>query len=347
MNQNAGPPVVATWCFTAILLAAAVTCQAKDVTVDPSGGGEFKTVQSAIDAVADNNTEPVRILIRPGTYEEHITIAKTKTFIRLVGQGAKPQDTVVTYHLKASDPKPDGSGNVGTTGSASVTISANDFSAENITFANSAGDNVGQAVAVKTNGDRIAFFNCRFLGFQDTLYPSGQGRVYFKDCYITGDTDFIFGSATVVFDHCTINCSDGGYITAANTAADKPIGYVFLDCTLTAGENVKPGSVYLGRPWQWDRGPKAAVAFIRTRMGAHINPEGWHPWDTQKNTDPASVTRYSEFGSVDEQGKPVDVSKRVGWARQLGGGDLANLTAQKVLQGEDEWVPAATTKGGK
>jgi len=213
------------WMFSAFALIAvqARLGLAKDVTIDAAGGGDFKSVQAAVDSVPDRNAEPMRFLIKPGKYEEYISVPRNKPFISFIGQGAKPEDTVLTYHLKSSDPKSDGSGNVGTTGSASVTITASDFTAENITFANSAGDNVGQAVAVKTNGDRIAFFNCRFLGFQDTLYPSGQGRVYFKDCYVTGDTDFIFGSATAVFDHCTINSSDGGVSGSCTLASRSPL----------------------------------------------------------------------------------------------------------------------------
>ncbi|HEY7090086.1 MAG TPA: pectinesterase family protein [Tepidisphaeraceae bacterium] len=307
---------------------------AKDITVDASGGGDFKTVQQAVDSVPDKNSERVRILIKPGTYEEQITVAKTKPMISFIGQGSKPEDTVLTYHLKASDPKSDGSGNVGTTGSSSTFIHADDFVAENVTFANSAGDNVGQAVAIKTTSDRLIFRNCRFLGFQDTLYPTG-GRHYFKDCYVTGDTDFIFGNATAVFDHCTINSSDAGYVTAANTKPENAFGYVFLDCTLTASPGVKSGSVYLGRPWQWDRGSKAAVTFVRTKMGPHINPAGWHPWDAEKNTQPGDTTRFAEFGSTDLDGKELDLSKRVDWAKQLSVAEAAKLTVQSPLSGWD------------
>ena len=156
-----------------------------------------------------------------------------------------------------------------------------------MTFANTAGD-VGQAVALKVTGDRCVFRDCAMLGWQDTLYVD-DGRAYFADCYIEGRVDFIFGGATAVFDHCTIHSKNGGYVTAARTKPEQKYGYVFLDCTLS-GEGAP---AYLGRPWQWDRGRKAAVAFIRTKMGPHIRPEGWNQWDRPKNpnTDPASNTR--------------------------------------------------------
>jgi pectinesterase len=315
---------------------------AKDIIVDPSGSGDFKTVQEALDSVEKGNTEPARILIKPGKYEEHLAIPKDKPHVQLIGQGAKPDDTTITFHLKASDPKPDGTGNVGTTGSSSVTVNGPDFLAENITFANSAGAGAGQAVAVKTNGDRLVFRNCRFLGHQDTLYPSGKGRCYFKDCYIAGDTDFIFGNAVAVFDHCTIESVGRGFDSAANTSPEQPYGYVFLDCTLIASADVPAGSVFLGRPWQWNSGPHPAVAYLRTKMGPHISPAGWNPWD-KANTDPAKTARYSEYKSMDPDGQPLDVSKRVDWSHQLTDDEAAKYTIPNILAGDDHWDPTAVT----
>jgi pectinesterase len=322
-----------------IQVASCAAALAKDITVDSSGAADFRTVQEAIDSIPAGNSQRVRILIMPGKYVQQLTVPKDKPMISLIGQGDKPEQTLLSYNLKASDRKPAATQNVGTTGSSSTFIHGDDFEAENLTFENSAGDNVGQAVAMKSTGDRLVFRNCQFLGFQDTLYPTG-GRSYFKDCYITGDTDFIFGNGTAVFDHCIINSSDGGYITAANTRPQSPFGFVFLDCTLTAGANVRVGSVWLGRPWQWDRGSKASVVLIRTKMGPQIAPEGWHPWSTQ-NTDPSANTRYAEFGSTDEQGRTLVVTKRVGWSSQLAPEEAAKITVRSVLAGSDAWDPSA------
>jgi len=321
-------------------LSFAVSSSAKEIKVDAGGAGDFKTVQEAIDSVPANNTEEIHVLIQPGSYERQLIVPKNKGHLTLIGKGVKPDETILTFHLKASDPKPGGAGNVGTTGSASVTINATDFTAENVTFANSAGDKVGQAVALKSNGDRLIFRTCRFLGFQDTLYPSGKGRVYFKDCYITGNTDFIFGNAVAVFDRCTINSSSPGFDTAANTTPQQPYGFVFLDCTLTGSNGIQPGSVYLGRPWQWDRGSNASATYVRTKMGPHISPKGWHPWDAA-NTDPSKNTRYSEYASTDLDGKPLDISKRVAWSHQLTQDEADKITVESVLGGTDQWNPAA------
>ena len=267
-------------------------CRGADIVVDSGGKGDFKTVQAAIDSVASGNKERVRILIRPGTYTEKLVVRKP--MVSFIGEGAKPEETVLTFNQSALSPKPEGKAGetVGTTGSASTLIAGNDFVAENLTFANSTPDNVAQAVALKTQADRLVFKNCRFLGFQDTLYPTA-GRQYFKDCYITGDTDFIFGNAIAVFDHCTINSSDAGFVTAANTKPETPHGFVFLDCTLTATDAAakRPGTTFLGRPWQWDRGTKASVTLIRTKIGPHIADAGWNPWDARNNTKPDQTTR--------------------------------------------------------
>ncbi len=151
-----------------------------------------------------------------------------------------------------------------------VFIQANDFTAENLTFANSAGA-VGQAVALTIMGDRGIFRNCRFLGYQDTLLPQA-GRQYFDRCYIEGATDFIFGGSAAYFDHCTIHATGNGYLTAANTPKDQRYGYVFDHCKIDGAENV---TTYLGRPWR----PYAATVFLNSEISNVVRPQGWNNWN--------------------------------------------------------------------
>jgi pectinesterase len=320
------------------LAAWSKPARADDLVVDGSGGeGAFKTVQAAINAAPPGTVQKrTRILIKPGTYTEQIKIPKDKVYLSLIGQGAKPDDVVLTFNLHAKSAGPKGAA-VGTGGSSSTIISANDFVAENVTFANSTPPKIAQAVAIRPQADRMTFRNCRFIGFQDTLYPC-VGRQYYKDCYITGTVDFIFGDATAVFDRCTIHSSDRGYITAASTPQNAKFGFVFLDCTLTAsGAAAKANSVYLGRPWR----PHSAVAFVRCKMGPHIYGVGWDNW-----RDPANeaTARYAEFASMDPDGKLVDVSKRVGWSRQLAPEQARELTIAHVLGGADGWDPLGKTQ---
>lgn len=311
-----------------------------EIVVDGSGmtEGAVRSVQEAIEAVPAGNQEVVRILIKPGVYRQQVTIPADRPHLRLIGLGRGPEETVLTFNLHAKSPKPGGAEGelAGTTGSSSTFIFADDVQAENLTFANDTPDNVAQAVAIKTIGDRLVFRRCRFVGYQDTLYLT-RGRVYLEDCYIAGDVDFIFGDATAVFDRCVIESRDKGYITAANTLPERAYGFVFLDCRLVAAERVKPETVWLGRPWQWDRGRVGAVAFIRCQMGPHIRAEGWHPWNVERNTEPGKTSRFAEFGSMDLEGRELDLSRRVPWARRLSAREAEEYRPEKVLGDWQDW----------
>jgi pectinesterase len=314
--------------------ASHASADPKTLEVAADGTGEFKTVQAAVDAVPTGGADASVIHLRPGTYKGRVTIPKGK---RVTLRGDDAATTLITFDLNANMLGDDGKP-IGTFRTATVMADADDFVAENVTFENSAGDH-GQALALAATGDRQVYRTCRLLGWQDTLYADG-GRCYFRDCYLEGRVDFIFGGATVVFDHCTIHSKNGGYVTAARTSPDQRYGFVFLDCTLTG----QGAPAYLGRPWQWDRGRKANVVFIRTRMGNHIRKEGWNPWDrpNNANTKPAETSRYYEFGSIDAAGNPLDVSGRVPWSRQLSADEAAEYTVPNVLRGSAAWDPGAT-----
>lgn len=349
------PRLLRSAAFAAALILTPDPARAADLRVDPAGPeGTHRTVQSAIDAApAGNAKERTVIRIAPGTYQEHLTIPATKTFLTLRGEGAAPRDVVLQFDLTAKSPKPGGApdATVGTTGSSSTTIHAHDFTAENLTFKNSSPDNVAQAVALKTVGDRMVFRRCVFWGFQDTLYATG-GRQYFRDCEITGDVDFIFGNATAVFDRCTINASGPtGYYFAPNTSATTAVGFVFLHCKLTAEPNrdlnpatgeryssvekVDPAHLYFARPWQYSRN-RPSVTLLHATLATPLNPAGWHPWD-KNNTDPAATTRFAEFGSVDATGAPVDVSQRAPWAKPLDAASAARYTLENIFGPAAYW----------
>lgn len=316
------------------VLTTVSTADERTIRVAQDGSGDFTSVQAAIDAVPAGNAERVVIAIAPGTYTERLTVPRDKPMITL--RGAGPDQTVLTYHLHAKSPKPDGGeGTVGTTGSTSVFLKGDDFIAEGLAFANSTPDNVAQAVAVKVEGDRMVFRNVHFRGWQDTLYAHGRSmesaepsRQYYRDCLIEGDVDFIFGSATAVFDHCEIRSKSHGYITAPSTIESRPFGYVFLDCRLTRDPGVEPASVYLGRPWR-DFG---STIFVRTWMDEHIRPEGWHHWRPERE----QTARFAEYASTGPGAAP---DQRVPWSRQLTADEAAAITVEHILAGDDGWNP--------
>jgi pectinesterase len=310
--------------FNLLLHFAAAKAQAPayDFVVAQDGSGDFKTVQEAINAVPDFRKNTTTIFIRNGVYKDKLVLPTSKTMVKFVGEDV--QHTILTYDDYASKKNRFGE-EMGTTGSTSFFIFGDDFSAENITFENSAGP-VGQAVAVRIDGDRVMFTNCRFLGNQDTLYPHGEkSRQYYKNCYIEGTTDFIFGWSTAVFENCEIYSKKGGnYITAASTPEGAAYGFVFLNCRITG--DAPANSYYLGRPWR----PYAKTVFINSYLGPHIKPEGWHNWNKPEAEQTAF---YAEYKS---KGPGAKAGKRVKWSHQLSKKQLEDYTLEKIFNG---WIP--------
>lgn len=317
---------------------------ANDLVVAQDGSGDYTTVQEAIDAAPTGQTEVFRIYIKEGIYKEKISIPSNKPFIQLVGESVA--NTILTYDDGASTPTP-GGGTMGTQNSASFTVKAADFSAFNITFENSFG--IGsQAVAVLVMADRAVFKNCRFLGFQDTLYTKGDDtpRHYFLNCYIDGDVDFIFGSSAAVFESCVIYAkarsnSGSSYITAANTPAGQAYGYVFRNAILPA--NTGETTYFLGRPWQntSEHTPRAhnKTVFLNSVMSPSIKSEGWRDWNATTDTD---LILYAEYQSRDFNGNLVDVSQRVPWSKQLTAEEAATYTNNHIF---GDWDTCAVYPG--
>jgi len=307
--------------FLWIVTPFALFAQKYNFTVAQDGSGDFKTVQEAINAVPDMRANRTFILIKPGTYKEKLTLPATKTNVSFIGEDVTK--TVLTYDDFASRKNRFGE-NIGTSGSSSFFIYGDGFTAENITFENSAGA-VGQAVAVRIDGDKVSFFNCRFLGFQDTLYPHGENsRQYFKNCYIEGTVDYIFGFSTVLFDNCTLFCKRGGYVTAASTPQNKQYGFVFRNCKITG--SAPDGSFCLGRPWR----PYAKVVFLECEMSAVIHTEGWNNWGKTENEKTAF---YAEYKS---KGAGTNTSQRAAWSHQLTNEEAKLYTTANIL---GDWNP--------
>ncbi|KAL8144447.1 hypothetical protein V2J09_017479 [Rumex salicifolius] len=264
----------------------------KVLTVAIDGdAGAYKTVQEAVDAVPLKNTSRTVIRVSPGVYSQPIVIPKTKNFITLCGVSTAEETTDLIGR--------------GTFGCGSVIVEGEDFIAENITFENSSPQGSHQAVALRASSDRCAFYNCRFLGWQDTLYLH-YGRHYLRDCYIEGDVDFIFGNSTALFENCQIHCKSEGFITAQNRhAPEETTAYVFLRCVITG--DGRSSYTYLGRPW----GPYGRVLFAFTHIDHCIKPEGWSNWDESENKNTACFYQYRCTGPGSS------TSNRVSWCKEL------------------------------
>jgi len=300
-----------------------------DKTVAQDGSGDYRTVLEAILAVPMGTPEaPSIIRIKPGTYRERLYIQREKRYLRLIGLGETPEDTVITFGLHANLLGEDGL-KIGTFRTPTVQVDADDFDAQNISFVNHAGP-VGQALALRVDGDRVSFSDCRFLGWQDTIFIN-RGRQLFRNCSIEGHVDFIFGGATAYFDRCEIKCLKDGYITAASTPPEQPYGYVFNKCRiLGADPKVR---TFLGRPWRLH----AATLFLDTEMTEVVRPAGWHDWGKPE------AHRTARYGEVNSQGAGASPQTRVDWALKLGTEEARSLTPAKVLAGTDGWNPLTET----
>jgi len=326
----------------------------KTLAVAADGSGQFKTVQEAVDSAPDGN---VRIEIKPGVYWQAVAIHADGVELR--GLGKTPQDVVLLYDNSAGTLASDGR-QLGTGRSGTVTVTGDNFYAENLTIANNfewlhGRTNEGsQAVALHITGDREVFRHVRFLGYQDTLYadsklchtppaaaptagapapgtnsvPCRAARQYYSDCYIEGHVDFIFGDAKAVFDHCEIHGMAHSMVTLtaqSRLRAEEDSGYVFRDCTVTADAGAE--DILLGRPWR----DYSTVVFLKTGFKAPLDPKGWLEWGGRLKT-----SDYAEYASTGQAG---DVAQRVPPSHQLSDADLAKYSTKVWLAGADGWDP--------
>lgn len=290
-----------------------------EMTVAKDGSGDFRSIQGAVDASKSFPYERITIYIKNGVYREKVRVHAWNPKLTFIGESKNK--TIITYddHFDKID-----RGRNSTFFTYTLLVQGNDFQARNLTVQNTAGP-VGQAVALHVEADRTVFKNCRFLGNQDTIYLAGEGfRQYFKDSYIEGTTDFIFGQATAVFEDCTLHSKENSYITAASTPQSQPYGFVFKNSKLTADSNVD--KVYLGRPWR----RYARTVFMDTHMHEHIAPEGWDNWGDETNE---KTVFYAEFNS---EGPGAVLDERVEWAKQLTREEARDYSLQTILGG---WNP--------
>lgn len=252
--------------------------------VAADGSGDYTTIMEAVDAVPVHNNTTTILHVKPGVYRERVEICGDKRYVVLKGEGERPEDVVITYDNYGGKTMENGDV-MGTFRSATFFVYANHFTAENVTFENSYDGSAGggrQAVALYCSAEHARFFGCRFIGRQDTLYAK-DGTQYYKDCYIEGDVDYIFGGARAVFEDCelysfNIDESDEGrrsYITAPSTPAAQKYGFLFLNCRTTG--NFGPESVFLGRPWHPGSDPMAnsCCVFKNCELSDQIRTEGW------------------------------------------------------------------------
>ncbi|MFN8240466.1 MAG: pectinesterase family protein [Bacteroidales bacterium] len=298
-----------------IFLVIVLRAQDKfEMTVSKDGTGDFTTIQAAIDASKSFPDGRITIFIRNGVYREKIVVPSCNTKMTLVGESR--EKTIITYDDYFNRI---GRGRNSTFYTYTLKVEADDFVATNLTIENNAGK-VGQAVALHIEGNRCVIRDCNILGNQDTLYINGENsNQYFKNCLIEGTTDFIFGSATALFEDCTLHCKGDSYITAASTSEGKSFGFVFKKCRVTAAEGVS--IVYLGRPWR----DYAKVVFIECDLPGAVVAQGWSNWS---GTARDKTAYYAEYKNSGQGNRPDD---RAAWSHQLTETEVKNYTNSAIL----------------
>ncbi len=289
------------------------------IVVARDGTGQFRTVSEAIEVCRAFMDYHKVIFIKKGTYKEKLIIPQWLQHIELCGEDR--DQTIITWDDHANINK------MGTFRTYTLKVEGNAITLKNLTIENNAA-RLGQAVALHTEGDMLTFIGCRFLGHQDTIYTgTAHTRLYFKDCYIEGTTDFIFGPSTAWFEHCDILCKLNSYITAASTPRDAQYGYIFNHCQVRCAEGVD--KVYLGRPWR-DYG---YTLFMNCDLPRQIRPEGWHHWQKERE----QTARYMEYNN---HGQGAAVNQRVAWSRQLSKKEAERITPQEVFRIQSSWTPS-------
>ena len=289
------------------------------IVVSRDGTGNFRTLQEAIESARAFMDYTVTIYVKNGVYKEKVIVPSWVENIDIIGEDR--DKTIITYDDHANINK------MGTFRTYTVKVEGSDITFKNLTIENNAAQ-LGQAVALHTEGDRLKFINCRILGNQDTIYTGAKfTRLYFKDCYIDGTTDFIFGPSTALFEDCIIHSKRNSYVTAASTPKEAKYGYVFKHCKLTAEPGVD--KVYLGRPWR----PYAYTLFIECELGKHIVLAGWHNWGKQSNEETA---RYMEYKNT---GEGANASERVAWSKQLTKKEAEAVTVDAIFGTQSTWNP--------
>ena len=283
------------------------------ITVSLDGSGDFTSIQEAINQCQSFPYEPIVIFIKNGIYKEKIKIHEWNSNLHLIGESK--EKTIITFDDNFS--KID-LGRNSTFFTYTMLVEANDVVLKNLTVENLSAE-VGQAIALSVTSTRVAVVNCKLLGNQDTLYASGIGKQFYKDCYIEGTVDFIFGSATAYFENCQLHSKNDSFVTASSTPKDAEFGFVFNNCKLTSSE--KTSKVYLGRPWR----VYAKTVFINSDLGKHILPEGWQNW-SKPEAEKSSF--YAEFQN---KGEGSNVISRVKWSHQLSKKEAKKYTSKNIL----------------
>ncbi len=296
---------------------------AEKLTVAADGSGDFCTVQGAIDFVPLGNTQSWEIFIRNGVYQEIVYVTNKN---HLTFRGENRKGTTIEY---ANNEIFNYRGLKRNIYRQTFGVDADDVRFENLTLHNTTHKGGSQAEALRVDGQRCVINNVDFYSFQDTLKLSGT--VFISNCYIEGDVDYIWGFGTCYFTNCEIKTITSGACLTQIRNDESHFGDVFVDCRLTKAAGVSNAILSRIEP---NRFPYSHVAWINCAMDDHIRPQAW---SLMRNTNSLSTIRFWEYHTTDLSGRPVEISKRADYSKQLTDSEAARMRdAKHVLGG---WLP--------
>ncbi|XP_058736834.1 pectinesterase-like [Vicia villosa] len=298
-----------------------------NVVVAKDGSGNFKTVAEAVASAPDKGKTRYVIYVKRGIYKEKVEIGKKKTNVMLVGDGMDA--TIITGSLNAIDIN-------STFRSATVAAVGDGFIAQDIGFQNTAGPEKHQAVALRVGSDQSVINRCRIDAFQDTLYAHSN-RQFYRECFITGTIDFIFGNAAVVIQKSKIVArkpmsNQKNMVTAqGRTDPNQNTATSIQQCDIIPSTDLIPVldsiKTYLGRPWK----NYSRTVVMQSLIGNHIDPTGWAEWN--ETTKGFLKTLY--YGEYQNSGPGAGTGKRVNWPgyHVLNTAEATMFTVAEIIQG--------------
>ncbi|XP_004239981.4 pectinesterase 1-like [Solanum lycopersicum] len=296
------------------------------IKVRTDGSGDFKTLTEAVKSIPEDNKRRVIIWIGGGNYTEKVKIERNKPFVTLYGDPKNVPNIIFSGTAKQYT----------IVESGTVIVESEYFSAVNINFVNTAPRPDGkmelaQAAALRTAGDKASLYNCKMFGFQDT-FCDDKGKHFFKDCYIEGTVDFIFGNGKSIYLNTEAHVIPGdpmAMVTAhARDGENVDSGYSFVHCTITGTGN----TAYLGRAWK----PFSKVVFSYTDMTDVVHPEGWS--DNGKPENDKSVF----YGEYNCKGAGAASGKRVPYTKKLSDEEAKPFISLAYIEGSKWLLPPVT-----
>ncbi|TKY71203.1 Pectinesterase 2.1 [Spatholobus suberectus] len=305
-----------------------------NVVVAQDGSGNFTTVVQAVASAPNNSNTRFIIYVKMGTYKENVQINSEKTNVMLLGDGMNA--TIITGSLNFVDGQD-------ISVSATVGVDGNGFIAQDLCFKNTAGPQKGQAVALRVGADRSVINRCGIDAFQDTLYVQSN-RQFYRDSFVTGTIDFIFGDAAVVFQKCQLVArmplsKQYNVITAQGREnSTHNSGISIQQCDIIPSMDLKPamGSIktFLGRPWK----NFSRTVVLESFIDSHVDPTGW----AERDADHKSYLETLYFGEYMNNGPGANTSKRVNWTGYhiiTTEEEASQFTVKQLING-DLWLPS-------